>query len=192
MNTPSLSTPFWSPPDVEASLHATIDHLQNRGVLAYPTETVYGLGADAANPAAVGLLGGDAAAGGTPLEAFRAALARQPDLAGQWQGAMSEERSVPRSATTVELGERKVEIGWSLQALRRGGSAGGYLVLLADTTDLSRRESEARFAAGLAQLGELSAVVGRRVGPPDFRDRRLDDAFNGDFHGLTPCVWPSI
>lgn len=44
MNTGSLSIPFWSPPEVEASLRLTIDHLQNRGVLAYPTETVYGFG----------------------------------------------------------------------------------------------------------------------------------------------------
>lgn len=39
-----LSVPFWSPPEIEASLNATIDHLQRRGVLAYPTETVYGFG----------------------------------------------------------------------------------------------------------------------------------------------------
>jgi L-threonylcarbamoyladenylate synthase len=44
MSLPSYSVPFWSPPEVEASLRATIDHLQNRGVLAYPTETVYGFG----------------------------------------------------------------------------------------------------------------------------------------------------
>ena len=53
MNTPSLSTPFWSPPDVEASLDATIDHLQNGGVLAYPTETVYGFGVNALDARAV-------------------------------------------------------------------------------------------------------------------------------------------
>ena len=36
--------PFWSPVEVEASLGATITHLQSGGVLAYPTETVYGFG----------------------------------------------------------------------------------------------------------------------------------------------------
>ncbi len=36
--------PFWSPEEVEASLGATIVHLQAGGVLAYPTETVYGFG----------------------------------------------------------------------------------------------------------------------------------------------------
>lgn len=44
MTTAGLSVPFWSPPEVEAALRLTIDHLQNRGVLAYPTETVYGFG----------------------------------------------------------------------------------------------------------------------------------------------------
>jgi L-threonylcarbamoyladenylate synthase len=36
--------PFWSPPEVEASIAGTIAHLQAGGVLAYPTETVYGFG----------------------------------------------------------------------------------------------------------------------------------------------------
>ena len=40
MSTASFSVPFWSPPEVEASLRETIEHLQNGGVLAYPTETV--------------------------------------------------------------------------------------------------------------------------------------------------------
>jgi L-threonylcarbamoyladenylate synthase len=38
------SVPFWSPPEVEASIAGTIAHLQAGGVLAYPTETVYGFG----------------------------------------------------------------------------------------------------------------------------------------------------
>lgn len=38
------SVPFWSPAEVEASLAGTIAHLQGGGVLAYPTETVYGFG----------------------------------------------------------------------------------------------------------------------------------------------------
>jgi len=39
------SIPFWSPEEVEASLGATIAHLQAGGILASPTETVYGFGA---------------------------------------------------------------------------------------------------------------------------------------------------
>ena len=36
--------PFWSPDEVETSIAGTISHLQAGGVLAYPTETVYGFG----------------------------------------------------------------------------------------------------------------------------------------------------
>lgn len=36
--------PFWSPEEIEASLAGTIAHLQSGGILAYPTETVYGFG----------------------------------------------------------------------------------------------------------------------------------------------------
>jgi L-threonylcarbamoyladenylate synthase len=36
--------PFWSAEEIEASLTATIQHLQDGKVLAYPTETVYGFG----------------------------------------------------------------------------------------------------------------------------------------------------
>lgn len=36
--------PFWSPEEVGAAIPATLAHLQERGILAYPTETVYGFG----------------------------------------------------------------------------------------------------------------------------------------------------
>jgi L-threonylcarbamoyladenylate synthase len=36
--------PFWSREEIEAAIGSTIAHLQNGGVLAYPTETVYGFG----------------------------------------------------------------------------------------------------------------------------------------------------
>lgn len=39
-----MVTPFWSPDEVQASLTRVVTHLQERGVLAYPTETVYGFG----------------------------------------------------------------------------------------------------------------------------------------------------
>ncbi len=44
MSTPSQAVPFWSPDEVEASLSRTIRHLRDGGVLAYPTETLYGFG----------------------------------------------------------------------------------------------------------------------------------------------------
>lgn len=44
MTTPLLSVPFWSAADVEAAIAGTIAHLHAQGVLAYPTETLYGFG----------------------------------------------------------------------------------------------------------------------------------------------------
>lgn len=44
MKVPSKAVPFWSPEEVEASFRDTIEHLNQRRVLAYPTETVYGFG----------------------------------------------------------------------------------------------------------------------------------------------------
>ena len=41
---PSAAIPFWSPEEIEASLGPTIAHLRGGGLLAYPTETVYGFG----------------------------------------------------------------------------------------------------------------------------------------------------
>ena len=40
----ALAVPFWSPPEVDAALRGTIAHLEAHGVIAYPTETVYGFG----------------------------------------------------------------------------------------------------------------------------------------------------
>jgi L-threonylcarbamoyladenylate synthase len=44
MSAAPSAVPFWSPAEIEASLGGTIAHLQAGGVLAYPTETVYGFG----------------------------------------------------------------------------------------------------------------------------------------------------
>lgn len=38
------AVPFWSAEEVEGSIAGTIAHLQAGGILAYPTETVYGFG----------------------------------------------------------------------------------------------------------------------------------------------------
>lgn len=40
----SLSTPFWSPAEIHGATRTVCAHLAERGVLAYPTETVYGFG----------------------------------------------------------------------------------------------------------------------------------------------------
>lgn len=123
----------------------------------------------AANPAAVELLGGDLdalrAAAGSASAAAEAALAMHPELHALVSAATADGRSIPRASVAIVRGGRRVELGLTLQALRRGkeDGAGGYLVLFADVTDLSRRESEERFAAGLAQLGELSAGVAHEL-----------------------------
>jgi L-threonylcarbamoyladenylate synthase len=38
------TVPFWSPVEIESAIPTTIAHLRSGGVLAYPTETVYGFG----------------------------------------------------------------------------------------------------------------------------------------------------
>lgn len=40
----SVTVPFWSPAEIDGALRNAILHLSERGVLAYPTETVYGFG----------------------------------------------------------------------------------------------------------------------------------------------------
>src|SRR5580692_1239053 len=49
--------PFWSPPEVEASIAGTLAHLAANGVLAYPTETVYGFGGAIDSTSVDGLVG---------------------------------------------------------------------------------------------------------------------------------------
>ncbi len=36
--------PFWSPAEIDGAIPRAIDHVLNGGVLAYPTETIYGFG----------------------------------------------------------------------------------------------------------------------------------------------------
>ncbi len=44
MRTDTLSIPFWSREEVESAIRAALEQIEARGVLAYPTETVYGFG----------------------------------------------------------------------------------------------------------------------------------------------------
>lgn len=48
--------PFWSPAEIDAAVPRAIAHMQNGGLLAYPTETVYGFGGTI-DTAAVSMLG---------------------------------------------------------------------------------------------------------------------------------------
>jgi L-threonylcarbamoyladenylate synthase len=40
----TLTVPFWSPDEIRSAIRGVSAHLGERGVLAYPTETVYGFG----------------------------------------------------------------------------------------------------------------------------------------------------
>lgn len=117
----------------------------------------------AANPAAIELLGGElpgserGAEESSPAIAGRA-LAAHPELSRLVFAAIAEGRSIARASVAIVRGRDRVELGLTLQALHAG-----FLVLFADVTDLTRRESEERFAAGLAQLGELSAGVAHEL-----------------------------
>jgi L-threonylcarbamoyladenylate synthase len=44
MKNDALSVPFWSPEEVEAAIRPALQQIENRRVLAYPTETIYGFG----------------------------------------------------------------------------------------------------------------------------------------------------
>ncbi len=44
MNREPTGMPFWSPPEVEGAISAVLAQIERHGVLAYPTETVYGFG----------------------------------------------------------------------------------------------------------------------------------------------------
>ena len=49
--------PFWSPAEIDATIPRAIAHVQGGGLLAYPTETIYGFGG-AIDTDAVGVLVG--------------------------------------------------------------------------------------------------------------------------------------
>lgn len=44
MNREPLAQPFWSREEIDREIGPAIEHLRQQGVLAYPTETVYGFG----------------------------------------------------------------------------------------------------------------------------------------------------
>jgi L-threonylcarbamoyladenylate synthase len=50
------TVPFWSPEEVEGALAGALAHLERGGVLAYPTETVYGFGTAVDHPSVESLV----------------------------------------------------------------------------------------------------------------------------------------
>jgi L-threonylcarbamoyladenylate synthase len=67
MKVPPKAVPFWSPEEVDASIRNTIEHLNQRRVLAYPTETVYGFGGGVDHESVRNLIALKARAPGKPF-----------------------------------------------------------------------------------------------------------------------------
>jgi len=44
VRTDALTIPFWSAEEIDAAIRPALAQIEQRGVLAYPTETVYGFG----------------------------------------------------------------------------------------------------------------------------------------------------
>ena len=75
MSRSAKAIPFWSPAEVDAAIQGTIAHLAAHRVLAYPTETVYGLGSAIDRDAVDALLALKRRAAGKPFLLLVAASA---------------------------------------------------------------------------------------------------------------------
>lgn len=121
MSGPASAVPFWSPPEVEASLSATLAHLAGGGVLAYPTETVYGFGGAIDSGAVNHLIALKQRPAGKPflLLIAAAAMIERLGLRLSREGALLAARFWPGPLTLVlPGGERRVP------ALLRGPEGG--------------------------------------------------------------------
>jgi signal transduction histidine kinase len=115
----------------------------------------------AATPTAGELLGVAAPEVGAPVER---ALAGRPELAALLAGAVRSGRPLPRGAARIERAGHAATLGVTAEPLRgEGGRPRGWLVVVADLTELERRAAQERLAEGLAQLGELSAGVAHEL-----------------------------
>lgn len=114
----------------------------------------------AANPIAAELLGGLPAIGAPLAEA----LAGHDALRAQLEQAIASDERIARGEARVGDGDGARTIGLVAEPLRGGGgSPRGWLVLLADVTELERKAASERLAEGLAQLGELAAGVAHEL-----------------------------
>jgi signal transduction histidine kinase len=115
----------------------------------------------AVTPAAVELLGIAAPELGAPVER---ALAGRPELAALLAETVRGGRALPRGATQIERAGGAATLGVTAEPLRgESGRPRGWLVVVADLTELERRAAHDRLADGLAQLGELSAGVAHEL-----------------------------
>lgn len=115
----------------------------------------------AATPVAAELLGVPPPLTGVPLAQ---ALERRPELVRLLESAVGTGEALPRGAVRVERATGTATLGVTAEPLRgEGGRPRGWLVVVADLTDLERRAAQERLADGLAQLGELSAGVAHEL-----------------------------
>jgi signal transduction histidine kinase len=115
----------------------------------------------AATPAAAELLAIAPPELGAPVER---ALAGRPELAALLAETVRGGRALPRGVARVEREGGDATLGVTAEPLRGpGGRARGWLVVVADLTELERRAAHDRLADGLAQLGELSAGVAHEL-----------------------------
>lgn len=115
----------------------------------------------AATPVAAELLDVPPPPTGVPLAR---ALERRPELVRLLESAVGAGEALPRGAIRVERATGTATLGVTAEPLRgEGGRPRGWLVVVADLTDLERRAAQERLADGLAQLGELSAGVAHEL-----------------------------
>jgi signal transduction histidine kinase len=115
----------------------------------------------AATPAAAELLALPALETGAPVGR---ALAARPDLAALLERTVASGEPLPRGAARIERGDREATLGVTAEPLRgEGDRPRGWLVLVADLTEIERHAAHERLADGLAQLGELSAGVAHEL-----------------------------
>jgi L-threonylcarbamoyladenylate synthase len=80
-----VTLPFRSGPEIEAAIPVVVTHLERGGLLAYPTETVYGLGS---TPSALGVGALSRLKGRAPGKPFLL-LVSGPAMAEEWGLVMS-------------------------------------------------------------------------------------------------------
>jgi signal transduction histidine kinase len=115
----------------------------------------------AATPAAAELLGIAPPPTGAALSR---ALSERPELVRLLEPAIDSGDALPRGAIRFEREGSAATLGVTAEPLRgEGGRPRGWLVVVADLTDLERRAAQERLADGLAQLGELSAGVAHEL-----------------------------
>lgn len=113
----------------------------------------------AANPMADALLGGLPATGAPLAETF----ARHAGIRLQLEQAIARGERIARGEARVGGAEART-VGLVAEPLRSGGAnPRGWLILLADVTELERKAAAERMAEGLAQLGELAAGVAHEL-----------------------------